>query len=429
LRLSEDGTPATAALAAALQALNDSQLVKFSEPAYIASNDLEAGNAATTPNPADNDSGDATALRWNLRLVNAAAAWQHGTGVPEVIVAVIDTGVETAHPAVRAAILPRPFSDSWNFADDDNPAPDDDDGHGTFIAGLLVGNGQQGIHGICPGCGAAAAESADQQLDRQLRPLAGCHPLRTQLHGCAAPGDQHHWKTSGNIALIRDALQLAVARGAVVVCSAGNWPDADDQVHFPSDYVYTMSVGGVGPDQRRAPYSFYGSAIDLAAPGGAGTASPADNILSAALGSATRSDYGTSFSALHAAGAAALLLSQNPALSVAQVRQRIESSSAQLADNGLGAGLLDIGAALAPDAPDAPTPAPAPPGVPAGLIAINTRSADELIALFSLPAITATLLVHRRPYQQLADIQDTGHVGARLRSYCHLLPCADFPLY
>jgi subtilisin family serine protease len=70
-----------------------------------------------------------------------------------VIVAVIDTGVETAHPAVRAAILPRPFSDSWNFADDDNPAPDDDDGHGTFIAGLLVGNGQQGIHGICPGCG------------------------------------------------------------------------------------------------------------------------------------------------------------------------------------------------------------------------------------------------------------------------------------
>lgn len=390
------------ALAAALQALNTSLLVKFAEPAYIGKNDLESAAPVLAP------ASDAEAARhWNLQLVNAAAAWQYHSGAPDVIVAVIDTGVDGQHPALQHALLPRPATQSWNFAEDEAPEPDDNDGHGTFIAGLLVGNGQQEIRGICPGCALlplkvpinSATESYARRRDAILYALAYAGARRLIIN--------ISWKTTGNVALIHDALKLAVARGAVVVCSAGNWPDAGDEPHFPSDYVCAVSVGGVGPDRLRAAYSFYGSAVDIAAPGGSGASSADGNIWSAQPGGGVRSDFGTSFSAPHVAGAAALLLSQNPALTVAQVRQLIEDHALPVADTGLGRGLLDIGAAMMASAA-LPMPSPIPPDGPAdGLAAVNQLGADALVALFGLPAITALLLVQRRPYRQLEDLRNT----------------------
>lgn len=404
------GDPAE--LSRALDSLNNSLLVKFAEPAYIGVNDIEAGSAqeeeVTGSAVAEAEAaGAGQQVPWNLLLVNAPEAWTRSRGSRDVVIAVIDTGIDAQHPSLQNAVLPRPLSESWNFSDDENPDPDDDDGHGTFIAGLFVGNDQLGVRGICPDCVLlplkvpinSSTESYARRRDAILYALdyAGTRRLVINIS----------WKTTGNVTLIHDALNLAVAGGAVVVCSAGNWPAARDQAHFPSDYVCTISVGGVGPDRRRAPYSFYGSAVDIAAPGGSGDDSPQGNIVSSSPGGAIRSDFGTSFSAPHVGGAAALLFSHDPGLSVAQVRQLIETSSAQLGDSDLGQGLLDIGAALSLSAQALQTPEPQGPRAHDGLTAVNSMSIDSLIDTFGLYRITASLLVQRRPYQQLEDIRTT----------------------
>ncbi len=88
------------------------------------------------------------------------------------------------------------------------------------------------------------------------------------------------WKTTGDVALIRDAVNTAAARNAVVVASAGNYPERENQPHYPSDYPVVISTAAVRPDGKRTSYSYYGAEVDISAPGGA-TNPPEDRIYSA----------------------------------------------------------------------------------------------------------------------------------------------------
>jgi subtilisin family serine protease len=434
------------ALPAALARLNAAPEVSFAEPAYVGLNDLEhaAQRARRTPRSADGAvareaeagaalaeaaAGSATAvetvagaLPWNFPMVRAAEAWTIGKGSPKVILAVIDTGVEIDHPSLRDAVLPRQAMESWNFEDDSDPAPTDLDGHGTFVAGLLVGNGAGGVQGLCPGC----------RLLPIRVPIAGSslsYARRRDAILCAldaVPPDCRlviniSWKTSGDIAMVRDAVRIAAERNAVVVCSAGNWPDGPDQPHYPSDYASTISVGAVGPDGRRAVYSFYGAAVDIAAPGGSGSEDAAENIVSAGLGGSIAVDFGTSFAAPHVAATAALVLSRSPGLPASEVRAIVERAARPVSDAGLGHGLLDIGVATqsaAPADPDPSGPDATPGQGAAGLAAVNSYSLAALISSFGLATITARLLIMRRPHARLADIR--GTLGLTAAQYARI---------
>ena len=150
----------------------------------------------------------------------------------------------------------------------------------------------------------------------------------------------------GDISVIRDAVDLAASSNVLVVCSAGNWPDRPNEAHYPSDYASTVSVTAITPDRSRAIYSFYGDAVDLAAPGGSGLNTASENITSSGLNDTTAVDFGTSFAAPHVVGVGALLLSHDPSLSANDVRARLEISTTPLADGGMGRGLVDAAAAL-----------------------------------------------------------------------------------
>ncbi|WP_374544517.1 S8 family serine peptidase [Rhodoblastus sp.] len=398
----------------ALAAFNASDKVKFAEPAYIGLNDLEA--AALRAVPAGDQ--ETAAIAWNLQLVRAAEAWGSTTGSPKVIIAVIDTGVELTHPALAGGLVQRPSSEDWNFADDGVSDPTDDEGHGTFIAGLLVGNGALGLRGLCPQCRVlplkvpldGTTQSYGRRRDAILYALDFAPPDTKLIINLS-------WKTTGDIAAIRDAINVAVSRNALVVCSAGNWPDGPNEPHYPSDYPAAVSVAALAPDESRAPYSFSGSAVDLAAPGGSGSDIDAENITSSGLGGTSTVDFGTSFSAPHVAGVAALVWSQFPALAESEVRARLEGSATPLSDDGLGRGIVDAATALGLGAQQVVVTPPPTAATSAGLFAVNSDDLATLIGLFNLLPITARLLVALRPFQQIGDIRSVlGLTDAQYQS-------------
>lgn len=395
------GATNPAALMKALAALNASDKVKFAEPAYIGLNDLES--AALRAIPAADET-ESAGLQWNLDLIRAAEAWAVTTGSAKVVVAVIDTGVEITHPALAGGVVQRPQSETWNFSDDSSSDPVDEEGHGTFIAGLLVGNGKMGIRGLCPQCRVlplkvpleGTTQSYGRRRDAILYALDFVPPDTRLIISIS-------WKTTGDIAAIRDAVNIAASRNALVVCSAGNWPDGPSQPHYPSDYPSTMSIAAVAPDRSRAPYSFYGAAVDLAGPGGSGSDVSADNITSSGPGGTATVDFGTSFSTPHVAGVAALILSKFPDLSARDLRTRLEGTATPLSDAGMGRGLVNAAAALGANTQLVDTPVAGSP--PPGLAAVNNDDLDTLIATFHLLPITARILIARRPFRQLGDIR------------------------
>ena len=398
-----------AAMVAVIAALNAKKEVKFSEPNYMGFDDREA---VTKPGLASG--GAKEEIAWNLALTNIPAAWKHGTGSPNVVIAIIDSGIDETHPALKDAILPRAAGESWNFSGESGP-PADTEGHGTFIAGILAGNGQMGIHGIAPKCRLLPLKIS---LMGDVSSYAHRRDAILFALNKVAKGSRlvinMSWKTAGDVGLIRDAVDMASARGAILVASAGNLPERENEPHYPSDYPSVIAVAAVGADRKRTDYSYYGDAVDISAPGGDAN-DPNHNIVSTAPGGKTDKGCGTSFAAPHVAGIAALVASSFAMLTVPQLRFCLENSASPLTEPGMGTGLCDAEAAigLALGHPDMisgkiPHAESAPAGAVVQILqALNTLDSSGLVTSFGFPVITANLLIARRPIASIAQIQGT----------------------
>jgi subtilisin family serine protease len=411
----------------AVNVLNASPAVAFAEPGFIAVDDRD-GAVANAASSTDTESAE---LDWNLSLLGCQQAWPVETGRPDVVIALIDSGIDLKHPALTGGYLQRGQGESWNFEDDSDPDPTDIDGHGTFIAGIFIGNGQSGVRGICPGCRvlplrvplSGATLSYARRRDAILYAIDAVAPPKRLIISIS-------WKTTGDVALIRDAIAQATQRGVLVVCSAGNWPTNYNEPHYPSDYDDVLSVAAVGPDQIPADYSFFGDQVDLCAPGGGGdTGGDTDNIRSAAIGGGVIYDFGTSFAAPHVAATAALLLSHGADLTREQARNIIEASAKPINHAGTGKGLARVDLALA----NVPVPTQGPVVVPvtgggvtsgktdssgtvsngtttggaisSGLVIVNEWTEDRLRDAFLLLPITIRIILARRPFAALEDVR------------------------
>jgi hypothetical protein len=414
----------SAGLTSVLAALGASPAVVFAEPAWIGFDDLEAvgsaaGSAARRETGGDGEADAEAALPWNLALVGAERVWAIGRGSPAVLLVSVDTGVDGGHPAIAPAILPTGAGERRNFAEDQD-VPTDQSGHGTAVAGFMVGNGAAGAFGLAPECRllplrvplSAALESYALRRDALLSLLPRLAAGQRLVVNIS-------WRTAGDVALVRTAVESLHAAGAVVVCSAGNSGSPPGAAHFPSDYPQTISVAAVDQAGLATDYTDRGPQVDLAAPGG----SAAVPLICAALGGATVSNRGTSFAAPHVAAAAALIWSLRPHLDAAGVRAALESS-AFTNDPDLGRGLLDLGrfadslASPVLPPPDVPPPVVPPPVVPPPVATPVTPSAGAgfqiagslLVALgqgCGLKAITARILGARavvRGWEEVAGI-------------------------
>jgi subtilisin family serine protease len=392
---------------AALQFLNQQSEVKLAEPNYLGFDDLEWPEHGTATDTA-------TVLSWHLGLIRAPDAWAMGQGSPEVIIAVVDSGVDASHPALNHAVLSRGVSEDWDFASDSGD-PLDEQGHGTFIAGLLVGNGSRSVQGICPRC-----RLLPLKIPLSGEPSSYARRADAILYALEYAGSRRlvintSWKTTGDVAVVRSALETVLAHGAIVVASAGNDPDRPNQPHFPSDYPQVISVAAVRPDRTRASYSFYGDRINVAAPGGSGLGEndPTQNLLSSAPNGGVTVGFGTSYAAPLVAGVFALTLSQNSRLTPVEAKTIVQDTAVPLAEYGLGYGLINAEVAIRVARGSLSLAAQSE-----GLAAINRGDIDALLRQFELRPFTARLLIARRPIARIDSIR--GTLGLRPEQYTKL---------
>lgn len=311
------------------------------------------------------------AHQWNLEMLDMEAAWsiEHGTAAPEdVLIAVLDTGVawrtDLHEPSglecVQHRDLSPAFAASIDFVDDCANGSDLNQ-HGTHVAGIIHGeidNGV-GIAGMAPFFTVAPVRILDEQgqgtvellVDGINHVINQPQPFKVMNLSVAFPPNYDPGP------YLESAIQEADEQGIVIVAAAGN--KAFPKVAYPAAYNEVIAVGAVDRNALRTPYSNYGAALDVMAPGGVeadvdGNGYP-DAILSTAVTHQDPTDVGywfsagTSQAAPHVSALAALILSNSSGqalpLSALDVRNIIVQTAKDLGDpgwdSGTGYGLID----------------------------------------------------------------------------------------
>jgi subtilisin family serine protease len=245
----------------------------------------------------------------------------------------------------------------WDFVNGDGH-PNDDGAHGTHVAGTIAQttNNDLGVAGVAPGV--------------TVMPVKALNAAGTGSYQWIADGIYYAVDNGADIismslggsessTTLEDAVAYAYNSGVVVFAASGN--GGADGCDYPAAYdAYVISVGATQYDESKAPYSNYGSSLDIVAPGGNTGVDQngdgyADGVLQNTFGNTTIDwSYwfyqGTSMATPHASGVAALLLSVDPSLSPDQIRNVLESTAKDLGTTGLddyyGWGLIDASAAL-----------------------------------------------------------------------------------
>jgi len=265
----------------------------------------------------------------------ASRAWEEVDAEGNVI-AVLDTGVDLDHPDLQPVLVP-----GWDFVDGD-AAADDANGHGTHVAGIAAGVLNNGIGGagVARGARVMPVRVLDHQGIGYTSDVAE-GVLWAVEHGAEVVNLS--LATMRSSAVLKAAVDSALAAGVPVVAAMGNEGGQGSPTSYPAAYPGVVAVGAVDSAHVVAPFSNRGSHIALVAPG--------VDVLSTVPGGYAYFD-GTSMSTPFVSAAAALLLARDGRLSAAQVRDVLMGTAHDLGPAGhdiaYGAGLLDVlGAASA----------------------------------------------------------------------------------
>ncbi len=286
--------------------------------------------------------------------IDAPEAWQRGTGSHDVTVGVIDLGIDYTHPDlegniwVNAGEVPGNGIDDdgngyvddvrgWDFVNDDND-PMDDDFHGTHVAGVIgaVGDNHVGISGVCWRVRLAALKFLNHYGSGLTSDAA-----EAVAYAGAMGMDVtcNSWQGGTRSEILRMAIESAAVRGCLFVAAAGNIQhDLDSKPLFPASYECSniVVVAATDPFDKLAWFSNFGLKGPLIAAPGVSILSTMPVRMTLSMEEywlAPNYDYldGTSMAAPLVAGAAALLKSQQPRLSVEALKARLLAGSEAVA--------------------------------------------------------------------------------------------------
>jgi len=272
--------------------------------------------------------------QWSLDVINAEEAWDTNTGSPQMIVAVVDSGIDYNHRdlndnmwvnAAEMNGLDAVDDDENGYVDDiygynfvyNNSDPVDDHGHGTHCAGIIAAEGNNGldITGVCWNTKIMAIKFLGS-----LGEGSTADAVLSMYYAVANGADviSNSWGSEEESEVLQDAIDYAYSQGVIMVAAAGN--NNSDKPHYPAAYAHVISVAATNQDDEKWPLSNYGDLVDMAAPG-------VDILSLMAEGTSEGRGYtkyttlmsGTSMAAPHVAGACALLLSVNPLLTLGEL--------------------------------------------------------------------------------------------------------------
>jgi subtilisin family serine protease len=306
-------------------------------------------------------------LQWGLNHINCPAAWDRTTGSPNIVVAVIDTGIDLDHPELSGLLVqgrdlvdlgPNPTPPpGWHFEGDfDNadPDPQDEVGHGTHVAGTIAcaSNNNVGVAGVTWNCRLMPVRVLARIVRNSDGKVSGTGSGADIAAGIRWAVD--HGARVLNLSLggdidtqvERDAIAYAIAQGAVVCAAMGNGFNDGNPTSFPAAYPDVIAVGAIDQSDHKAGFSQTGPHIDVVAPG--------VGIRSTVWNDGYDTKQGTSMATPHVAGVAALILSCNPQLTATQVGEIIRQTARPLRDNAAdpvpnnvyGFGCVDAAAAV-----------------------------------------------------------------------------------
>ncbi|WP_163581934.1 S8 family peptidase [Gracilibacillus saliphilus] len=240
-----------------------------------------------------------------IQLVQAPAIWEESSEGEGIIIAVIDTGIESDHPDLKERIIGgRNFTSDYN-GDQDNY--EDNNGHGTHVSGTIAASlDGEGVVGVAPKAKLLSLKALTGEGSGEYDWIIDAINYAVEWRGpnnerarviCMSLGGPN------DVDEMHEAIQHAVNQDVSVVVAAGNEGDGDEETPeyaYPGAYTEVICVGAVDMELQLAPFSNTNKEVDLVAPG--------VEVLSTYIDNKFAKLSGTSMAAPHVAGALALLI-------------------------------------------------------------------------------------------------------------------------
>jgi len=229
------------------------------------------------------------AMQWAIESIGVSALWSLTTGDSDIIVAILDTGIDNDHEDLIGKVVAEANFTTSSTVGDIN-------GHGTHIAGIIAAESNQiGVIGVAPGVKLINAKVADDRGRCQVQDLA---------EGIIWAVDMGADVINISIQIkeysigLEEAIEYAWDSGAIIIAAAGN--NGSQTAVYPAAYENVIAVSAIKENGGLAPLSNYGEWVDISAPG--------YQIYSALPDNEYGYETGTSFAAGYISGIAALLM-------------------------------------------------------------------------------------------------------------------------